>query len=75
MKWHALFRKRFARSLTFEDLKYCGHLILDGVDRSPAQPQGLRHLPVALNLKPSQWGETLTCQAHPLRCHAGGRQW
>jgi len=75
MKWNAFPRKRSAASLTVEDFKQCGHLILDGMDCSPAQPRELHHLPMAWNLKPSQWGQPLTFQARPLRSRAGGRPW
>lgn len=75
MKWLAFFRKRPAASLTVEDFKQFGHLILDGMDCSPAQPHELHRLPMVWNLKPSQWGQPLTFQARPLRSHAGGRLW
>lgn len=50
-------------------------LILDGMDCSPGQAQEPHHLPMAWNLKPSQWGQPLTFQARPLRSRAGGRRW
>lgn len=75
MKWLAFFRKRPAASLTVEDFKQCGHLILDGMDCSPAQPHEPHRLPMAWSLKPSQWGQPFTFQARPLKSEAGGRPW
>jgi len=49
--------------------------ILDGMDCSPAQPQEPHHLPMAWNLEPSQWGQSLTYQARPLKSEARGRAW
>ena len=74
MTWNAFSRKRSAASLTIEDFRQCGHLILDGMDCSPAQPHEPHHLPMAWNLKPSQWGQPLTFQAHPLRSRGAGRR-
>jgi len=75
MKWHAFFRKRSTSSLTFEDFKQCGILVLDGMDCSPAQPLELHRPPMALSLQLSQWSHPLTNQARPLRNGGGGRRW
>lgn len=74
MTWNAFSRKRSAALLNVEDFKRCGHLILDGMDCSPAQPHEPHQLPMAWNLKPSQWGQPLTFQAHPLRSRGAGRR-
>lgn len=61
---------------TFKSIAHhYGHLILDGMDCSPAQPHELHRLPMAWNLKPSQWGQPLTFQTRPLKSEAGGRRW
>lgn len=57
--------------------------ILDGMECSGvagALPNDARlhakvELPMAWNLKPSQWGQPLTFQARPLKSEAGGRPW
>lgn len=75
MKWNALSRKRAARFLAHEDCKRYAQLFLDGMDCSPAQPHDLHRLPMAWNLKPSQWGQPLIFQARPVKSEAGGRPW
>lgn len=57
-------------------------LSMDGIDGSVVagalsidiRLQDQAELPMAWNLKPSQWGQPLTFQAHPLRSRGASRQ-